>query len=369
MSDFKITDKNGIKLKTANTYVTEDLGVTLTDNDINNIVPENIAKNITILGVVGTFEGNQQTKTVEFNPGNANNITITPDAGYVLSSVQVNKPTTMIPNNIKSGVDIGGVVGTFEGNPKPEQSKMLDFNPGSAKSIKITPDEGYVLSDVIVGKPKTMIPGNIKRGVDIGGVIGTFEGGGNSVQKNCSNKNLNAHTMLGTTTNERKACDATFSKSIRVNGYDYYYFATITANKMYYNGVEIPIKELIQIGNANLYYGNSGSSIDMASIYMYRDGNKLYLTFHQDKKVIKVSGTPRTLVPIATITFSNDATVASQRPSLGTETSYTQVYGQSTGSVSNYPVVVPSDATKILNLIQFYYDGSLTPNVSLSTLA
>ena len=36
MSDFKITDKNGIKLKTANKYVTEDLAVTLTDDDINN---------------------------------------------------------------------------------------------------------------------------------------------------------------------------------------------------------------------------------------------------------------------------------------------------------------------------------------------
>lgn len=252
---------------------------------------------------------------------------------------------------------------------KPTQTKTLEFNPGSANGISIIPDDGYLLSGVEVGKPATMIPDNIKKDVNIGGVIGTFEGGGNSVQKNCSNKNLNAHTMLGTTTNEKKACDATFSKSIIVNGYDYYYFAIITASKMYYNGVEIPIQELIQIGNANLYYGNSGSTIDMASIYMYRNGNKLYLTFHQDKKVIKVSGTPRTLVPIATITFSNDATVEKQNPSLGTETSYTQVYGQSSGSVSNYPVVVPSDATKILNLIQFYYDGSLTPNVSLSALA
>ena len=57
MADFKITDKSGIKLKTANKYVTEDLAVTLTDDDINNIVAENIKKDITILGVTGTFEG------------------------------------------------------------------------------------------------------------------------------------------------------------------------------------------------------------------------------------------------------------------------------------------------------------------------
>ena len=130
MSDFKITDKSGIKLKTANTYVREDLGITLTDNDINNIVPENIAKNITILGVTGTFEGNskpEQSKTVEFNPGSANSITITPDQGYVLSSAQVNKPTTMIPSNIKSGVNIGGVVGTYNGVPSyPEYEVNLN---------------------------------------------------------------------------------------------------------------------------------------------------------------------------------------------------------------------------------------------------
>ena len=131
MSDFKITDKSGIKLKTANTYVREDLGITLTDNDINNIVPENIAKNITILGVTGTFEGNpkpEQTKTVEFNPGSANNITVTPDQGYVLSSVQVNKPTTMIPSNIKSGVNIGGVVGTYEGSTVSKGLIFKDYD-------------------------------------------------------------------------------------------------------------------------------------------------------------------------------------------------------------------------------------------------
>ena len=69
-----------------------------------------------------------------------------------------------------------GKTNALKNGGKPEQSKMLDFNPGSAKSIKITPDEGYVLSDVIVGKPKTMIPGNIKSGVDIGGVVGTYVG-------------------------------------------------------------------------------------------------------------------------------------------------------------------------------------------------
>lgn len=71
----------------------------------------------------------EQTKTSEFNPGSANNITITPDQGYVLSSVQVNKPTTMIPSNIKSGVNIGGVVGTYVGVPSyPQYDVTLNVN-------------------------------------------------------------------------------------------------------------------------------------------------------------------------------------------------------------------------------------------------
>ena len=65
MSDFKITDKSGIKLKTANKYVTEDLAVTLTDDDINNTVSENIKKGITILGVMGTYEGESGGDTTQ----------------------------------------------------------------------------------------------------------------------------------------------------------------------------------------------------------------------------------------------------------------------------------------------------------------
>ena len=70
----------------------------------------------------------EQTKTSEFNPGSANSITITPDQGYVLSSVQVNKPTTMIPSNIKNGVNIGGVVGTYEGSTVSKGLIFKDYN-------------------------------------------------------------------------------------------------------------------------------------------------------------------------------------------------------------------------------------------------
>ena len=62
----------------------------------------------------------EQTKTVEFNLGNNNSMIITPDEGYVLSRTEVSKPSTMLPENIKSGINIGGVIGTFEGEVSEE---------------------------------------------------------------------------------------------------------------------------------------------------------------------------------------------------------------------------------------------------------
>ena len=76
MKNFQITNKNGIKLKTSNKYVDEDINISI---DSTNLVSENIKKGVEILGVTGTFESG----------GGANitsNIKIVANKSSVLSS-------------------------------------------------------------------------------------------------------------------------------------------------------------------------------------------------------------------------------------------------------------------------------------------
>lgn len=54
-----------------------------------------------------------EAKTVELSMPSGNQ-TVSPSSGKFLSEVTVKKPATMLPENIKKGVSIGGVVGTLE---------------------------------------------------------------------------------------------------------------------------------------------------------------------------------------------------------------------------------------------------------------
>lgn len=61
------------------------------------------------------------------------------------------------------------------------QSKSVNLAMAEGNQT-ITPDEGYVLSEVTVNKPDTLIPENIAEGIDIGGVIGSLVAGGNNMR-------------------------------------------------------------------------------------------------------------------------------------------------------------------------------------------
>lgn len=130
---------------------------------------------------------------------------------------------------------------------KPTQTKTVEFNPGSANSITIAPDDGYLLSAVEVGKPATMLPENIKSGIDIGGVVGTFEGGVNTSDATATSNDI----LLGKTA---------YANNEKITG-------TIpTYNNEHENGYvqTNSLKNLLDAtkSTSNLFYNYKGTSVD-----------------------------------------------------------------------------------------------------------
>lgn len=174
--NIELKDKNGITLKTAGKYCSSDVG----------IIPKLQSKSVATNGSVVADEGYcgldsvtvdvpatpTQEKTVDLAMASGDQV-IPPDSGYDLSKVTVKKPSTLVASNIKTGVSIGGVTGTLEAK-KDEEAKTVDLAMASGDQT-ITPTSGKVLSQVVVKKPATMLPENIKKDVNIGGVTGTLE--------------------------------------------------------------------------------------------------------------------------------------------------------------------------------------------------
>lgn len=65
-----------------------------------------------------------------------------------------------------------GIKGGSE--PTPTQEKTVDLDMANGNQV-ITPDDGYLLTKGTVVKPDTLVPANIKKGVNIGGVVGEME--------------------------------------------------------------------------------------------------------------------------------------------------------------------------------------------------
>lgn len=65
-----------------------------------------------------------------------------------------------------------GIKGGSEPTPTQEKTVALDMANGNQV---ITPDDGYLLTKGTVVKPDTLVPANIKKDVNIGGVVGEME--------------------------------------------------------------------------------------------------------------------------------------------------------------------------------------------------
>lgn len=155
-----------------------------------NIQAGNIKSGVNILGVTGSYSGtNQLMMSISMNPSTNNIIKQAYELpqGYAgWNSIQFNAVTSSIdPNitadNIKAGVTILGVEGTYVGDSAEINNQKKSITPTRTLQ-KATPDSGYTGMDEVTVYGVTssidsnITAGNIKSGVNILGVTGTYGG-------------------------------------------------------------------------------------------------------------------------------------------------------------------------------------------------
>lgn len=100
-------------------------------------------KSITYNGTtIPLYAKPEQTKTVDLSMASGNQV-VSPDGGEVLSSVTINKPSTLVAENIKKDVNIGGVVGTLESGTSSKIQPSKNLTITSNGTTTITPDAPY----------------------------------------------------------------------------------------------------------------------------------------------------------------------------------------------------------------------------------
>lgn len=95
--------------------------------------------------------------------------------GYLVKAATIKKPETLVPENIRNGTTVAGVVGEFIGDT---EETAVELYMADGDQTVLPSADGKVLSKVVITKPETLIPENIAKDVEIGGVVGTHEGGG-----------------------------------------------------------------------------------------------------------------------------------------------------------------------------------------------
>ena len=212
---------------TSQQTVSPDSGYLLSSVTVNavtssidsNITPLNIREGVSILGVQGNLAPDKPDQTKTINPTTSEQVVMA-DEGYELASVTVTAVTNEIDSNIqasniKEGVSILGVEGTLVPD-KPDQEKTV--TPTTSQQI-VEPDTGYELSKVTVNAVTSSIdaniqPENIKDGVTILGVEGTYEGSGGSSDIDAVgllDGSITSIVIPDTVTSLRKSCFQNFA--------------------------------------------------------------------------------------------------------------------------------------------------------------
>lgn len=117
---------------------------------------------------------------------------ILPDEDTGLKKVIILKPENLKSEYIKKDVDIANISGSFIGNAETYDLNSLNFQNGP---MSITPSEDHLFDRVNISRPINLYPENIRSGVVIAGITGTYESDDMPV--------LNAPTGISDVTNRQ----------------------------------------------------------------------------------------------------------------------------------------------------------------------
>lgn len=144
-------------------------------NDVTYSGIETVTFDTPTEGVQATFTlGVEQTgKEVELDLAEGDQV-VKADDGYLLKELTIKKPENLLPENIRNGETVGNVPGAFIGDT---EEVIVDLSMADGDQVIVPSADGKVLSKVIITKPETLIPENVAKDVEIGGVVGAHEGG------------------------------------------------------------------------------------------------------------------------------------------------------------------------------------------------
>lgn len=174
--NIELTQQTGTNVSEKETASVRSGSITLNTPTVNSSGLVTASASMGTSGWIGSAPSNktlqlqtQGAKTV--TPGTTTQ-TAVESGRYTTGAVTVAGDANLVAGNIASGVSIFGVAGTHAGQ-KPEQSKTVT---PTAAGQTVTPDSGKVLSSVVVNGDADLAAGNIKSGVNIFGVTGTYAG-------------------------------------------------------------------------------------------------------------------------------------------------------------------------------------------------